>query len=217
MFAGGLFECWLERRIEKGVSANYKKDIQKLANTYGYAYQNPIFNTDPTGLFVPQLAGGIAGASVSGWIYWEDYKCGRICLSEYLTAVAVGGGAGAISAGGSVLFGAGVAGLASAAQQAVTDGSVSPGKVAVSMATAGIGGKIGRAASKGIFPSKFITSFERRWYTLWLWDHQVVKEVYNKVGRDAATAAIGGGMGGGLSTVPSAVSGGDDCGCSNGS
>ena len=87
--------------------------------------------------------------------------------------------------------------------------------VVIAAITAGIGGKIGKEFAKVMFPSTFITSFERRWYTLWLYDHRVVRETYDKVGRESAAEVFGGGIGGGLSAVPSEVSDGNsDCGCS---
>ncbi|WP_177208033.1 hypothetical protein [Pseudoalteromonas denitrificans] len=35
-------------------------------------------------------------------------------------------------------------------------------------------GRIGQGISKGLFPSKFVTSYEQKWYTLWLYKHKVI-------------------------------------------
>lgn len=173
-------------------------------NTYGYANGNPNRYIDPLGL-CPWCIGGIVGGGVAVAAYWEAYQCGDISFPEYIGAVAIGAGAGAISGGASILSGITVAGVGSALQQKITAEEVNMWDVAISSITAGVGGKLGQGVSKIIYPSKYVHVRERKWYTLWLYRHKVVKEVWNDTGRRTVDSAVSGTAGGGLSALPGAL------------
>lgn len=206
-FESGYYYNWF-RTYDPALGRYIQSDPIGIAgglNTYLYARSNPINATDPTGLFVPQLLGGLAGAFVSGATFYEDWDCGRISGLEYLASIGIGGGAGAISGGLTVFEGALIAGGASALQQLFTNGEVSKGEVAFAAITAGAGGKIAQNFSKHLYPSTFEISYVRRWYTLWLKKHKVTTEIFDVEGRQSATAFFGGGLGGGFASLPSAV------------
>ena len=119
---------------------------------------------------------------------------------------AIGVGAGAISGGVSIWTGVVIAGVSSAAQQSITTGEINGFDVAIASVTAGIGDRIGRGISKGLFPTIFVISYERKWYTLWLYKHKVVTKVWNKIER--SVSAISGALGAALWGI-----GGGDCEC----
>lgn len=185
-------------------------------NTYGYANGNPNRYIDPLGLCPWCIAGGIVGGGVAVAAYWEAYQCGDISFPEYIGAITIGAGAGAISGGASILTGVTVAGVGSALQQKITGDEVDMWDVTIASLTARYGGLFGQGISKIIYPSKYIHVRERKWYTLWLYRHKVVKEVWNDTGRRTVDSAISGGVGGGLSTLPGALqTGGGGCDDSN--
>ncbi|MCP4001680.1 MAG: hypothetical protein GY727_12285 [Gammaproteobacteria bacterium] len=107
-----------------------------------------------------------------------------------------------------------IAGVGSAAQQSITSGEIDTIDIVMASATAGMGGRIGQAIKIGFFRSTLVMSYERKWYTLWLYKHEVVNEVWDETWQRVAESALSGTVGGSLSAAPGAISGsGDDCEC----
>ena len=129
-------------------------------NTYGYAHQNPVMNTDPNGLFVtPQTIGGGVGFAV-GFLY---SKFVNGCDTE--TALYDGlqaGAAGFISGGGSLLVGFSASFGTSAVRTKIQDGDVDVSTALANGAFAVVGGNIGRAA--GAFIPKNMVRVERGFF-----------------------------------------------------
>jgi len=117
------------------------------ANLFSYVDNLPFEIRDPSGLIIPQIVGGIVGGIATALT--TDAEFGS---AEFFGSVAIGAGAGAISAGASVLAGVGVAATASAAQQLITDGRVDPVSVGVAGLSAGLGGGIGKLAGRVLAP-----------------------------------------------------------------
>ncbi|TLS88917.1 hypothetical protein FD720_04165, partial [Photobacterium damselae subsp. damselae] len=180
-------------------------------DTYGYVRGNPLVWSDPTGQFVPQLAGFIAGGGVSAFSYWEKYKCGSISGAEYLASIAIGAGAGAISSGASVIDGALIALAGNVAEQYFVGDEFSYSSMGMAGGIAALSGKAGQVLGKSLFPSKYITVTERRWYTLFLYKHKKTQEVFNADGRAITGSVVAGGVTGGIAASFGSK---DKCGCS---
>jgi len=115
-------------------------------NTYGYAYQNPVMNTAPNGLWVPQLIGALVSIGYEGY---NQYQSGNLHVGRLLVA----GATGAIGGFGSSAFKAiGFGSLAGATNSAYQEiDSVNMGckpdidssKIVLSSFLGGLGGYIG--------------------------------------------------------------------------
>lgn len=75
---------------------------------------------------------------------------------------------------------------------------------------AALSGKAGQVLGKSLFPSKYITVTERRWYTLFLYKHKKTQEVFNADGRAITGSVVAGGVTGGIAASFGSK---DKCGC----
>jgi RHS repeat-associated protein len=189
---------------ETGLHYNYHRDYDSLGgryiqsdpiglaggiNTYGYAYQNPVMNTDPYGLWVPQAIGAFVNMGFEGY---NQYQSGNLNLSRLAMAGATGalGGFGstAIKAIG---FGS-VAGAINTAYQEVDkvnsgcQDEINTSKIILSSIFGGFGGGFGSSIGtfmKGRYRTSDISVFS---------DTGVVRVNYGAHG--AAAGAAGGGI-----------------------
>jgi len=115
-------------------------------NTYGYAYQNPLMNTDPNGLLVtPQTIGGAVGFLVgAGYSYFVNGCDLGTAFFDGFQA----GAAGFVSGGGSLLLGFTASAGASAARSNLEGESINAFDTAANGAIAVTGGSIGKVVGK---------------------------------------------------------------------
>lgn len=184
-------------------------------NTYGYAHQNPIMKTDPTGQFVPQFVGGLAGfafGTVSALLQGQEGWCA-------IRAGLYSGAAGFVSGGGSVFAAVVASSALSVAEQAGRAGfeNVSFTEAALNGATAGVGGKLGSIYAQWKVPPVLYTPLRSKWnpkYWLQKWGLAKPLPPVDLAARDRAVMA---GFTGGVlehtgNTVRPSYSNGD-CGC----
>ncbi|ABE55723.1 YD repeat [Shewanella denitrificans OS217] len=115
-------------------------------NTYGYAYQNPVMNTDPTGLWVPQAIGALVNMGYEGYTQYQsgNFNMGRLFVAGATGALG-GFGSSAIKAIG---FGS-LAGATNSAYQEIDSvnmgckDDIDSSKILRSAYLGGIGGGIG--------------------------------------------------------------------------
>ncbi len=184
-------------------------------NTYGYAYQNPVMYTDPRGLIIPQVAGGVGGFTFGLLSAIGQGQTGWCAIRSGLYA----GVAGAVSGGGSVVTAMLVSSAISVAEQAGRNGfdKVSYLEAGANGLTAGLGGKLGGLLGKWRHPVKNYYPNRSKWNPKYWgeklgWNDPLPPIDLSQYDRDVFVGGLGGLIEHGANIVrPSA--GGDGCGC----
>ena len=158
-------------------------------NTYGYAYQNPVMNTDPTGLWVPQVIGAVVNI---GFELYNQSESGNRNWERIFVAGATGalGGFGS-TAVKAIGFGS-VAGAINTSYQEIDkvnsgcQDEIDTRKIIKSYILGGLGGALGNRTGefiKGRYRTGDLTSFS---------DYGLTPITYGSHG--SALGAVGGGV-----------------------
>lgn len=172
------------------------------------AYQNPVMNTDPNGLFVtPQTIGGAVGFLVgAGYSYFVNGCDAGTALFDGLQA----GAAGFVSGGGSLLLGFTASAGASAARSKFDGESINAFDTVANGAIAVAGGSIGRVVGK--FVPKNMVQVRRGFFgrlgeKLGLVGPKMVDK------NAPLRANVGAGFGSGAENAMAGAYSGSKCGC----